>query len=56
MADKLVPGEKAPRTTTYEPRGPRGGRHDQGPDVDVDKGKTMPPTERPGQSFVPKKK
>lgn len=44
------PGEKAPNSGQYEIVGPRGGR--TGKERTVTKNEPMPPTEKPGQSYV----
>jgi hypothetical protein len=45
----LKPGERAPRSGEYEVIGPRGG--DTGKEVTGVKGKVLPPTERPGETY-----
>lgn len=44
------PGEKAPRSGQYGIIGPRGG--DTGKERTVVKGEPMPPTPKPGQTYV----
>ena len=44
------PGQKAPVSGQYGIVGPRGGK--TGTEVTVTKGETLPPTPKPGQSFV----
>jgi len=48
MAKK--PGEKADTSGQYERIGPRGGR--TGHEVTVVKGEPLPPTPRPGETYV----
>ncbi len=43
------PGQSAPRSGQYEIIGPRGGR--TGQERTAVRGKTLPPTPRPGQSY-----
>jgi len=50
MGDKLKPGNKAPVSGQYGVVGPRGG--DLHKEVTVVKGEPLPPTEKPGQSYV----
>lgn len=45
----LKPGDKAPASAQYREVGPRGGK---GPEVTVAKGKTLPPTQTKGGSYV----
>ena len=51
MASKttLTPGTPAPRSGIYEQVGPRGGR--TGEQADSTRGKPLPPTDRPGQTW-----
>jgi hypothetical protein len=51
MSDKLKPGQNAPLSGQYEIRGPRGGR--TGEERTAIRGKTLPPTPKPGQSYAP---
>jgi len=44
------PGQPAPKSGLYEIVGPRGGH--TGEKVVSEKGKTLPPTDQPGQSFI----
>ncbi len=44
------PGQKAPVSGQYGIVGPRGGK--TGTEITVSKGETLPPTPKPGQSFV----
>jgi hypothetical protein len=44
------PGEKAPASGQYGVHGPRGG--DTGKEITGVKGKTLPPTEKPGQTYT----
>lgn len=48
MANKLKPGQSAPRSGQYQQIGPRGGK---GIEVTVSKGETMPPTPSKGGSY-----
>jgi hypothetical protein len=53
MANKTAnvkPGETVPQSGQYAVKGPRGG--DTGKEVTLVKGKTAPPTDKSGQSFV----
>lgn len=50
MADKLKPGNTAPQSGEYGIRGPRGG--DTGQERTGVKGKPLPPTPKPGQSYI----
>jgi len=43
------PGERADRSGQYEERGPRGKR---GSEATVTKGEPLPPTQKPGSSWV----
>ena len=45
-----TPGEKAPASGQYIPIGPRGGQ--VGNEVTVVKGKPLPPTPKPNQTWV----
>ena len=49
MADKLKPGQTAPRSGQYEIVGPRGGG--TGKERTVTKGEPLPPTPEPGQGY-----
>ena len=49
MNNRFKPGEKAPRSGQYEIVGPRGGR--KGTERTAVKGKTLPPTPKPGQTY-----
>lgn len=52
MANKpLKSGQPAPASAQYEVIGPRGGR--TGFEVTAPKGRTLPPTPKPGQSYIP---
>ena len=44
------PGQKAPVSGQYGVVGPKGGK--TGTEVTVAKGETLPPTPKPGQTFV----
>ncbi len=44
------PGQKAPESGQYGVNGPKGGK--TGNEVTVTKGETLPPTPKPGQTFV----
>ena len=44
------PGEKAPASGQYQVVGPRGGRYDK--EVTVVKDKPLPPTQKPGQTYI----
>ena len=46
----LKPGEKAPASGQYGVVGPRGGKLNK--EVTVVKGEPMPPTQKPGQTYV----
>lgn len=46
----LKPGQKAPASGQYGVIGPRGG--DLHKEVTVVKGESMPPTQKPGQTYV----
>lgn len=50
MAKPLKPGQSAPHSGQYAVQGPRGG--DTGKEVTVVKGDTLPPTQKPGQTYV----
>jgi hypothetical protein len=50
MGDKLKPGSSAPRSGQYEQVGPRGGH--TGSERTVVRGEPLPPTPRPGMSYV----
>ena len=50
MTRPYKPGEKAPHSGQYEIVGPRGGR--KGTERTAVKGKTLPPTEKPGQKYI----
>lgn len=47
----LKPGQSAPISGQYEIVGPRGGR--TGEERTSIQGRTLPPTPRPGQAYVP---
>jgi hypothetical protein len=49
MSTSLKPGEKAPKSGQYEVVGPRGGN--TGTEVTGVKGKTLPPTPKPGMGY-----
>ncbi len=49
MTGKLKPGQPAPRSGEYGIVGPRGGQ--TGEERTAVKGKPMPPTPKPGQSY-----
>lgn len=49
MSDKLKPGEKAPASGQYGVLGARGGNLNK--EVTAVKGKPLPPTEKPGQTY-----
>jgi len=46
---RLTPGTRAPVSGIYEQIGPRGGR--TGEEADSTRGKPLPPTERPGDTW-----
>ena len=46
----LKPGQKAPASGQYGVVGPRGGKINH--EVTVVKGESMPPTKKPGQTYV----
>lgn len=48
--NNLKPGQKAPASGQYGVIGPRGG--DLNKEVTVVKGEPMPPTKKPGQTYV----
>lgn len=50
MAQSFRPGQPAPRSGIVRIVGPRGGRTDQ--ERTVVRGEPMPPTRRPGETFV----
>lgn len=51
MADKIIkPGQTCPDSGQYKVVGPRGGNVGGGEVTGV-KGKTMPPTSKPGQGY-----
>jgi len=50
MQQHFPPGTIAPRSGEYEIRGVRGG--DTGKERTIIKGKPMPPTPEPGQTYV----
>jgi len=53
MAGKPVkPGQTVPDSGQYKPVGPRGGNVGGG-EVTLVKGKTAPPTQQPGQKYIP---
>jgi hypothetical protein len=45
----LKPGTPAPASGQYKTVGPRGGK---GPEITGVKGKTLPPTQTPGSTYV----
>lgn len=45
----LRPGEPAPLSGQYQERGPRGGK---GPEITSEKGNPLPPTRKPGSTYV----
>lgn len=45
----LKPGQSAPRSGQYQIVGPRGGH---GPERTVPRGTTLPPTPKPGSSYI----
>jgi hypothetical protein len=49
MSKKLTPGSAAPRSGQYQEKGPRGGA---GREVTVVRGEPLPPTTKPGSSYV----
>ncbi len=49
MTETLKPGQTAKRSGEYEILGPRGG--DTGKERTVVRGKPLPPTPKPGQSY-----
>lgn len=51
MGKKFKPGQNAPISGQYAVVGPRGGS--TGSEITAIKGKPLPPTPQPGQSFVP---
>lgn len=51
MAKSIKPGERAPISGQYEIVGPKGGG--TGSERTGVKGKTMPPTPKPGQAYIP---
>jgi hypothetical protein len=50
MTKNLKPGQPAPNSGEYEIRGPRGG--DTGQERTAIQGKPLPPTPKPGQSYM----
>ena len=50
MRKGLPPGKPAPRSGIYEQVGRRGGR--TGEQADSTRGKPLPPTEKPGNTWV----
>ncbi|MBD9210343.1 MAG: YjzC family protein [Oscillospiraceae bacterium] len=50
MSMGLKPGQKAPASGQYGVVGPRGGKINH--EVTVTKGEPMPPTKKPGQTYV----
>ena len=48
-SDPLRPGNAAPKSGQYEEVGPRGGK--TGHEVTGVKGKTLPPTQKPGHGY-----
>jgi hypothetical protein len=51
MAKTFKPGESAPVSAQYEIIGSRGGR--TGEERQSEKGNPLPPTPKPGQSYLP---
>ncbi len=51
MVKEVKPGQPAPISGQYEIVGPRGGR--TGEERTAVRGKPMPPTPEPGQSYLP---
>ena len=49
MSKNIKPGQSAPASGQYQVVGPKGGSHGE---VTAVKGHTMPPTPKPGQSYV----
>ena len=49
MSKSLKPGTTIPRSGQYERIGPRGGK--TGEEITGVKGKTLPPTPKPGSSY-----
>jgi len=49
MASPLKPGQQAPKSGQYLEIGPRGA--DTGHEVTSTKGNTLPPTQKPGNSY-----
>ena len=47
---ELKPGQKAPASGQYGVIGPRGGKLNK--EVTVVKGEPMPPTQKPGQTYI----
>ena len=54
MAKQYKPGEKAQDSGQYERIGPRGGH--TGDERTVTKGEPLPPTKKPGESYIIKDK
>lgn len=50
MKTKFKPGEISPASAQYEVIGPRGG--DTGKEVTVPKGRPLPPTPKPGMTYI----
>lgn len=50
MGKPLKPGSKAPNSGQYEQVGPRGGK--TGHEVTSEKGNPLPPTSKPGSSYI----
>lgn len=50
MQMSIKPGHKAPASGQYGVIGPRGGKINK--EVTAVKGKPMPPTDKPGQSYI----
>jgi len=56
VAETFKPGEKVPFSGIFEERGPRGGKVPGAPERTVVAGEPFPPSSRPGNAFVPKRK
>ena len=50
MPKEFKPGEKAPHSGQYERKGPRGGS--TGDERTVSKGEPLPPTKKPGETYI----
>ena len=48
------PGEPAKKSGTHIEKGPRGGSVPKPRTPDMDKGETLPPTQKPGRTWEPK--